>query len=152
MKQLTLSIFIIALTLGCSKPIETPSTFEIESAYDFATSQEIITTAAKEAGWTMPTEYDMQATFKKNGHDVLPFQIFALCNSTYAKQVLDNDKARLLASIMPCRVGIYQKANGSVYVAWSNLEKLGNELGEPVKSILDKVAVEINNIAESVLE
>lgn len=150
MKNSTLGLLMIVLSLGFSATAENPTIFEKKSAHDFTTSVKLITEAVKEAGWTIPTEFDMQANLRKGGHDVLPFQIFVLCHSGYAKQVLENDDARLLAAIMPCRIGVYEKQDGSAYISWSNLQKLGEELGEPSKNILKNVAKEIDKIAEGV--
>lgn len=151
MKKTILTSLILIFGLGFSITAENPIIFEKESAYDFATSLKIIKEATKEEGWTIPNEFDMQANMKKNGHTVLPFHIFVLCHSGFAKKVLDNDNARHLAAIMPCRIGVYKKEDGSVYISWSNLQKLGEDLGEPAESILKEVALEIKKIAESVL-
>ncbi len=150
MKKSILTLFILIFGLGMAANGENPDIFEKKSAHDFATSVELVKEAAKSAGWTIPNEHDMQASMKKAGHDVLPVQILVLCNSGFAKRILENDDARKLSAIMPCRVGIYQKNDGSVYISWSNLLKQGKALGEPAQSILKDVARDMEKIAGSV--
>lgn len=151
MKKSILTLIILIFSLGISAIAENPEIFVEKSSHDFATSVELLKKAAKDVGWTIPNEHDMQANMKKGGHDVLPIQILVLCNSGFAQRLLDNDDTRHIAAVMPCRIAVYQKEDNSTYIAWSNLLKLGEKLGEPAQSILKDVAKEMNQIAQSAI-
>ncbi len=152
MKKSIYTLLILVFSLGIAATGENPDIFEKKSSHDFATSIELVKEAVKSAGWTIPNEHDMQASMKKAGHEVLPARILVLCNSDFAKRILENDETRCIIAIMPCRIGIYQKDDGSVYISWSNLPKHGEALGEPAQSILNDVARDMEKIAGSVIQ
>jgi uncharacterized protein (DUF302 family) len=131
---------------------EDPDIFEKKSQYNYEESIKLIKEAVVGAGWTIPNEHDMKASMKKNNKEVLPAKILVLCNSDFAFEILQNDNTRQLMSMMPCRVAIYEKADGNTYVAWTNLLKKSKEFGEPYESVFRKVAIDIQQITSTIVE
>ncbi len=131
---------------------DNPDAFEKKSKYSYEKTIELIKEAVIKAGWTNPNEHDMQASMKKSGKEVLPAKILVLCNADFAYQILQNEDTRILMSMMPCRVAVYEKSDGTTWVAWTNLLKKSQELGESLGAIFRKVATDMAQITEQVIE
>ncbi|MGM0375661.1 MAG: DUF302 domain-containing protein [Bacteroidota bacterium] len=141
-----------AISLSATGQEKDPGTFEKESRYDFETTVERIRDAASESGWSLPGDHDMQATLKKGGKDVLPSTIVVLCNGKYAYQLLSKDESRKVQTLLPCRVAVYEKTDGNIYVAWSNYEKKGREFGDEAHAVFQEVSDGLKKITQAVVK
>ena len=90
---------------------------EDESKYNFEESVERFEKSVKKHGWEMPKIHDLQETMNKFGKTVKPVKIFELCHPDHAEKILKRGKERIVTSLMPCRVSIYEKHNGKVYIS-----------------------------------
>ena len=132
-----LSILILVLSLSgamlissCRPENATQVLVERESRYDFAHTVETLKNAALEAGWTVPIVHDMQANMHRAGVAVLPATIVELCHSGFAGEILSSDVDRYNLAILPCRVAVFQKADGKTYVSWMDYSRFStNEHG-----------------------
>ncbi len=91
-----------------------------ESKYDFDKTVEIITEQAQANKWNMPHQYDLQQTMAKHGFEVSPVRVFSLCKPDIAVRILGSDSDRHLSVLMPCRISVYQKADGKTYISRMN--------------------------------
>ena len=150
MKKLTLLLAVILFALPQINA--QVSAFEKESKYDFEETVEAIKAKAIEAGWSIPTEHDMQASLKKKNKEVSPSTILVLCNSSFAYKLLKNDETREAQSMLPCRVAVYEKSNGKTYLAWPDYAKAGKGFNDEAASVFSDVAKEIKDITSSVIK
>jgi len=107
------------------------------------------TTIAK--GWKVVTVHDMQATMKKNGKDVKSIKVYELCHPEHAYKVLSQDAERIVSSLMPCRVSIYEKSNGKTYVSWMNTGLLGSLMKGVVPEVMKDASRESEEIISVLL-
>lgn len=150
MKKLTL---LLAVALFVLPQINAQvSAFEKESKFDFEETVETIKAKATEAGWSIPTEHDMQASLKKKNKEVRPSIILVLCNSSFAYKLLKNDETREAQTMLPCRVAVYEKSNGKTYLAWPDYAKAGKGFSNEAASVFSDVAKEIKDITSSVIK
>lgn len=100
-----------------------------ESNYDFDKTVEAITEAALINKWSMPHQYDLQQTMAKNGFEVKPVKVFSVCKPDVAVRILGSDSDRQFSVLMPCRISVYQKADGKTYVSRMNAGLFARLLG-----------------------
>ena len=110
---------------------------ESESRYDFEQTAARIASESSENGWAMPHQYDLQMTMKKHGFDVRPVTVFSVCKPALANQILAENHERVVSSMMPCRIAIYQKADGKTYIARMNAGLMSKLLGGKVREVIN---------------
>ncbi len=119
-----------------------------ESKYDFEKTAELIIESTKENQWSMPHQYDLQATMDKHGLSVKPVKVFSICKPDIAYRILGSDSDRHVSAMMPCRVAIYEKSNGKTYVARMNAGLLSKLLGGNVKAVMGDAGDDSEKILE----
>ena len=91
------------------------------SPYDVATTVEkIIATAAKK-DWQNPASHDLQQSLAKSGKEVRPVQVIEICKPEYSGKMLEKSDERIASVMMPCRISVYEKADGKTYISLLNM-------------------------------
>lgn len=121
---------------------------EQETNRDFETSVEVFKETAKEKGWSIPTVHDMQKTMAKFGNDVHKAEVFELCHPDHAYEILSRDAERIVMSMMPCRVAIYEKSDGKTYVSAMNTGLMGNMMKGVVPEVMKAASRESDAIID----
>jgi len=125
---------------------------ENQSRYGFTETEELITKAAQEKGWKMPKVHDLQETMKNNGYEVRPVKVLEICKPSYAHQILEKGEERIASSLMPCRIAIYQKPDGKVYVSRMNAGLLSVLMKGAIPGMMKGAARETEEILEQVIK
>jgi len=125
---------------------------EAQSKYDFERSVEIFEQTALDMGWAIPTVHDLKATMDKFGYDVRNVKVFELCHPEHAIQILEQDQERVVSSMMPCRVSIYEKSDGKTYVSWMNTSLMGNMMGGIVADVMGVASAESEAMIAAIIE
>ncbi len=120
------SLFTTAQTQVMEKPVVM---IEDESRYGFAETITKLSAVIVEQGWKITTTHDLQATMKKNGKDVLPVNVIELCNPGHAFQILSVDEFRDVSAMLPCRISVYEKADGKTYISRMNAPAFAGMIG-----------------------
>ena len=123
---------------------------ESESRYDFDRSVEVFTQTASDMGWSIPTVHDMKETMDNFGHDVLNAKVFELCHPDHASKILKLDDERIVSSMMPCRVSIYEKSDGKTYISWMNTAMMGNMMGGVIADVMKEASGETEEMISSI--
>ncbi|RKD91423.1 uncharacterized protein (DUF302 family) [Mangrovibacterium diazotrophicum] len=123
-----------------------------ESKYDFATTKALIEKATPENKWSMPHQYDLQATMKKHGFDVKAVTVYSICKPDIAVKILGADDNRHISAMMPCRIAIYEKADGKTYIARMNAGLLAKLLGNEVNAVMGDAETGSEKILEQVIK
>ncbi len=118
---------------------------EIKVPFDQAIEK--YTKSVEDHGWTLVKTHDLQASMTKFGKSVLPVKVFEICHPEHANKILSRDDERIVASLMPCRVAIYQRSNGKVYVSSMNTKLMGSMM----KGIVPKVMKDASNQSAQIL-
>ncbi len=124
--------------------------FEKESLFGFNETVEILTTAAIDREWGNPATHDLQATLAKSGKSVRPVKVIEICKPAYSGELLAMSDERVASVIMPCRVSVYEKADGKIYVATLNIKSLVSGMPDSIQSAMIGAAIEIEEIVRSV--
>jgi uncharacterized protein (DUF302 family) len=118
---------------------------EIHIPFDQAVEK--YTKSVEEHGWTLAKTHDLQASMTKFGKSVRPVKVFEICHPEHANKVLSRDDERIVASLMPCRVAIYERSNGKVYASSMNTKLMGGMM----KGIIPEVMKDASNESAQIL-
>ncbi len=129
---------------------EMQSIIEKESLFGFNETVEILTTAATDREWGNPATHDLQATLAKSGKTVRPVKVIEICKPAYSGELLAKSDERVVSVMMPCRISVYEKADGKVYVSTINVKKLISGMPDSIREVMIGAAVEMDEIVRAV--
>ena len=97
--------------------------------------------------WKVTGEFDFQKNIHDAGHDKIEkVGSFAICNPKYASMILAEEPNRKVTSIMPLKIGIYQKKNGDVYVSELNIGLMGMMFGGTIAKVMAIAGKDVKKI------
>lgn len=110
---------------------------EYRSRYDVDESVQRISAAAQSSGWIVSSVADMrQSVARHGGGDIRPVRLVNLCEAHHAARILGKDEARRVSVLMPCTISVYEKADGSVWLATMNPGLLAPLFGGVVAEVM----------------
>lgn len=110
--------------------------YENSSKYGFEETVVKLSEIIAEGGWKVIQVLDLQEIMKKNGKEILPVKVIELCKPDYAYRLLSDDSLRLYSNMLPCRISVYEKADGSTYVSRMNAEMLSSQIGGVAQEVM----------------
>ena len=126
---------------------------EDQSPHDFEQTTSLFEEEIDAADWSIVTTHDMQQTMEKHGYeDVEKIQICELCNPGHAAEILTKSEERIVSPMMPCRVAIYEKADGNTYIGRMNSGLVARPFGGTVSDVMQDAAAETEVVIDAVLE
>ncbi len=131
-----------------------PGMMILEDESKFATFEETVETfeqSVKDHDWKISTIHDLQKSMAKFGTDVMAVKVFELCHPEHAGRILAKSDERIVSSLMPCRVAIYEKADGKVYISRMNSGLMASTMGGIIPEVMDEAASQNEEILEAVL-
>ncbi len=117
-----------------------------KSRYSFDETCEKISSAVLDKSWKISVVHDLKETMAKSGVEVLPVKVFAVCNPVYAAMMLQNDDYRILSSMMPCRISVYEKSDKSVSVSRMDSDLFSQFLDNSLKSAIVRASADVEEI------
>ncbi len=124
---------------------------ENESRYGFEETDSLLSRAVAEKEWKTPFVHDLQQTMRNNGFEVRKVKVFEVCKPALAHQVLKGDQERVVSSLMPCRIAIYERSDGKVYISRMNSGMLAKPMKGVVPEVMKQAAREIEEIVKPLL-
>ncbi len=126
--------------------------FESKSKFGFDETVSKLSEIVVNGGWKVTHTHDLQETMKKNNFEVSAVKVIELCNPKYAYRLLSADELRIFSNMMPCRISVYEKADGNTYVSRMNSELFASQIGGVVEEVMSAAYRDaetfINEIAE----
>lgn len=110
--------------------------FESESKFGFDETVEKLSNIIAEGGWRVTHTHDLKETMRKNSFEVHPVKVIELCNPKYAYRLLSVDELRIFSNMMPCRISVYEKADGKTYVSRMNSALFASQIGGVVEEVM----------------
>ena len=151
MKKLTLIAVLIFLTVPAMS--QTNSMFiESEAKYNYEETVKILNETITGGGWKITVVHDLQESMKKADKEVLPVKVFELCNPKHSYRLLSKDEQRIYSSLMPCRLSVYEKSDGKVYISRMNSILLSKQIGGLVEEVMTDATNEIESLIKVVLK
>ncbi len=131
--RLILSVLLITTSIFATAQkhtMENPAVMiESESRFGFSETVDLLSKTIVESGWKVTITHDLQETMKKNGKEVMPVKVIELCNPNHAYQILSKDELRSVSPMLPCRISVYEKADGKTYVSRMNAPAFAGMIG-----------------------
>jgi uncharacterized protein (DUF302 family) len=124
---------------------------ETLSPFDFHSTVELLSKEIENKSWKISNVYDLQKTLNQHGKDVLPVKVFSLCHPNHSSRILEKDSERIISSMMPCRVSIYEKADGKTYISRMNSSMIAAGFGGIAEQVMTESANEVEEIIEHIL-
>lgn len=115
---------------------ETPSPFGMEETVA-RIQQNIIKTGN---GWALSGLRNPARAVQNDGGNVLPVLMVEACSTQYSAPILKEDEHRILSILMPCKVTVYKKQDGKVYIGTMNAGLMGKLFGPTVAETMARVA------------
>lgn len=119
---------------------------EAESRYTMEETMAKLLELTSEKGWKVPATHDLQATMEKNSYRVLPVMVYELCKPSHAYEILSRDNEKVVSSLMPCRISVYQKSNGKVYISRLNSGLMAKSMKGVVPRVMNEATMEMEEI------
>ncbi len=124
--------------------------FEKESLFGFNETVEILLSAAADREWGNPATHDLQQTLAKSGKSVRPVKVIEICKPAYSGAMLEKSDERLVSVMMPCRISVYEKEDGKIYVASINSRMLASAMPDSALVAMLAATDEIEEIVRAV--
>ncbi len=125
---------------------------ENESKYGFEETVEKIQQASVEKGWKIPAIHRIDKSVNKLGYYSLPLAVIELCKPDHAAKVLQDDDDKVVTSMMPCRVSIYETKSGKVIVSRMNTGLVSQVFSKTVTETMEAAARDTEEIFASVIK
>jgi uncharacterized protein (DUF302 family) len=91
-------------------------------------------------GWALSGLRNPAKAVQSDGGNTLPVLMIEACSTAYSKPILNEDSVRFLSILMPCKISVYKKNDGKVYIGTMNAGLMGKMFGPLVGDIMGKVA------------
>lgn len=125
---------------------------EDESKYDFDKTVEVLIQSIEDHNWKLPAVHDLKETMHKYGKDVRNVKVFELCHPDHAEQILRESDERIVSAMMPCRIAIYEKDDGKVYISRMNSSLMASTMGGVIKKTMSVAAAENEDILDAIIK
>lgn len=131
-----------------------PSLMFKETRYpgEFDSSVLKIEAAVLAKGWKVPHVHDLQATLKKFGKDVESVKVFEICHPDLSYEILSKNGERIVSNLMPCRIAVYEKQDGSVWISRMNSGLVAKPMSRVIRKTMSVAASDVEEIIADVLQ
>jgi uncharacterized protein (DUF302 family) len=124
---------------------------ENKSKHDFETTIAELEKSVEVKGWKLPHVNDLQATMEKFGKDVRKVKVYEICQPDHAYRILSQDDERIVSALMPCRIAVYEKSDGLVYLSVLNAGLMSRPMNKLIRSTMSIAARETEEIMAPLL-
>ncbi len=125
---------------------------EDESPYGFDETVTKFVDSVEANEWEIPHTYDLKKSMKKFGHDVKEVKVFELCHPDHSSKILKLNDERIVSTLMPCRIAIYEKDDGKTYVSRMNSGMMAKPMGGAIAEVMSIAASQNEDILAPVLQ
>ena len=153
MKNGIIGFILGALIFGIIIYISAPGMIIVESKSKFGFDETVskIKIASAEDGWKNPIIHRIDKSVSEIDSTILPVAVIELCKPSHAVKVLVNDEDKIVSSMLPCRVAIYEKKNGDVIVSRMNTGLIAGLFGGVVSSTMGHATAETEEIFKTII-
>lgn len=124
---------------------------ETRSPWSFGESVDRLQQAIDKAGWKTPAVHDLQQTMKNFGIEVRAVKVFEICHPKHSSRILERDDERIVSSLMPCRISVYEKSDGSVIVSRMNTGMMAASMGGLIAEVMSGATADVEEIVKNFL-
>jgi len=123
-----------------------------ESTLPFDETVTYIEQASTDMGWQVPKIYDIQTSLHKAGYeDFGRLKILSMCQPHHAHGILADDNNKMVSSMMPCRIGVFEDKDGKVMISQMNIGLMSKMFGGTIEEVMGKVAGEEHEMLKKIM-
>ncbi len=130
---------------------QVPLFLEDTSPANFPRTLDVFREEVKAAGWSVLGEHNMAGTLSTRGFTVHPVVVLEVCSGKHSIRLLAKDEYRHVASMMPCRVAIYQTSTGKVVISRMNTVMFAGMLSGEVAEVMRLSGNEMEAVIQKTL-
>ncbi|MGE5420569.1 MAG: DUF302 domain-containing protein [Chloroflexota bacterium] len=123
---------------------------EKRSRFGFDDTVELLKAAAEKDEWSVPAIHDLQQSLAKSGKHVRPVKVLEICKPKYSGQMLELNDERIMSVMMPCRISIYEKNDGKVYVSLLNAGEMAEGMPSNIAHVMKAAADDTFRLVKAV--
>ena len=138
-------VFAVIKMQGANLMIKT-----IESRFEYEETLAKISEQVYANNWEILHTYDIAQCLNSNTDQHLNITVLSICQPEFSSLILSNETNRYIASIMPCRISIYEDDAGNVFVSRMNIGLLSGLFSGTVGEILSYVAEDDKKITSDI--
>lgn len=124
---------------------------EQQSRYGFDETVQMLTEEAERREWKVPFVHDLQQSLAKSGKNVKPVKVIEICKPEYSGKMLELNDERIISVMMPCRISVYEKDDGKIYVSLVNVEHLSADLPANIAAVMKEASDDTLTVLKRVL-
>ncbi len=124
---------------------------EDESRHSFDETIELVENKAEEKGWEVPNVHILHEPVRAEGYDVQRVAVIELCQPHHAAEILADDRAKVVTSMMPCRISVYETEDDRVIVSRMNTRMMAEMFGGTVAEVMSAATEEVEAVLAAVL-
>jgi len=125
---------------------------EDSNSKDFEITVASLEKAIEARGWKIPVVHDLQATMKKFNKDVRSVKVLEICHPDLSYQILSQSNEKIVSSMMPCRISVYEKEDGSVWISRMNSGFLAKPMSPVIRKTMSAAAADVEEIIAEVMQ
>ncbi|MEA1972585.1 MAG: DUF302 domain-containing protein [Candidatus Cloacimonadota bacterium] len=125
---------------------------EDESPFGFEETVETLTKSIEVHEWKIPHVHDLKKSMKKFGHDIQEVKVFEVCHPDHAVKILKLDDERIVSTLMPCRIAVYEKSDGKTYVSRMNSSLMAKPMGGIIAEVMSVAAAQNEEIMKPIIK
>jgi uncharacterized protein (DUF302 family) len=88
----------------------------------------------------------------KFNKEVKAVKVYELCHPDHSGRILSESDERIVSSMMPCRVAIYEKDDGKIYVSRMNSGMMAKAMGGLIAEVMADAFQENEIILDAVIK
>jgi len=145
-------MLLMGITFWIMMPKMMLTTYKSKFTYEETIKKLTIAIDLKD-DWKVTKEFDFQKNIIDAGYDKIKrVGSFALCNPKYASMILTEEQNRKVTSIMPLKLGVFEKKNGQIYVSELNIGLMGMMFGGTIAKVMSVAGKDVKEIIVSVMK
>ncbi len=126
---------------------------EDKSPLSFEEAVEALKKQAEELDWLVPHQHNVASELEKLGAGKTPRAVVVeICKPDLSIEILKRDESRIVVSLMPCRIGVYETSDGSVIISRMNTGLMSKMFGSLVAKIMGKASSDSEKIINAALK
>lgn len=125
---------------------------EKRSKYKFDETIDLLKSKAERGGWSIPAVHDLQQSLARSGKIVKPVKVIEICKPEYSGKMLELNDERIISVMMPCRISVYEKDDGKVYISLLNAAFLASGLPDKIANVIKDASDDTFKLVKSVSE
>jgi uncharacterized protein (DUF302 family) len=125
---------------------------EKKSKFGFDKTVETLKSEAEKGGWNVPAVHDLQQSLAKSGKNVKPVKVIEICKPQYSGQMLELNNERIMSVMMPCRISVYEKNDGNIYLALLNTSAMTSGMPDNIAGVMKSASDESFELIKSVTD